>query len=243
MKIKSTINWKTFGKLLAAGIFGTICVFPYILTLQAEQLALLPISIPLALALSLIQTTVLLSLSIFIGLLLGKKVGLKVDFNKISFKKTASLSIKLGILAGILIIASDLILMQFMEPIVVNTPPIWQGLLASFYGAIVEEILIRLFLMTLVLWMLSKFTRQAAWPAIIIASLVFGLGHLPATAQLVELSPLIIFRALFLNGIGGVIFGWLYWKKGLSSSMTAHFSTDIVLHVLFPLILLLVQLL
>jgi membrane protease YdiL (CAAX protease family) len=238
MKIKSAINWKTFGQLLAAGIFGTICVFPYILTLQAEQLALLPISIPLALALSLIQTTVLLSIVIFLGLFLGKKLGLKINFKKGWLNNIAPLSIKLGLLAGILIIASDLVFSQFMDPIIINTPPVWQGFLASFYGGIVEEILMRLFLMTLVFWIFSKFTRHAAWPAIIIASLVFGLGHLPATSQLVTLTPLIILRALLLNGIGGVIFGWLYWKKGLTSSMLAHFSTDIVLHVLFPLILL-----
>jgi len=61
------------------------------------------------------------------------------------------------------------------------------------------------------------------------------LGHLPATALITTLTPLVIFRALLLNGIGGVVFGWLYWKKGLESSMIAHFSADITLHVLFPL--------
>jgi membrane protease YdiL (CAAX protease family) len=43
-----------------------------------------------------------------------------------------------------------------------------------------------------------------------------------------------------LNGIGGVVFGWLYWKKGLESAMIAHFSADIVLHVLLPAILMII---
>jgi membrane protease YdiL (CAAX protease family) len=240
MKIKSLINWKQLTQLLLAGIFATICILPYILTLQAEQLALLPISLPLALILSLGQTTVILAISISIGLFLGKKLGLNTNLKKGWSKKTAKLSVKLGLLAGVLIIGSDLVFLQFMEPIAENTPPIWQGFLASFYGGIVEEILMRLFLMTLIFWIFSKFTRHAAWPAIIIASLVFGLGHLPATAQLLELTPLIVFRAFLLNGIGGIIFGWLYWKKGLASSMLSHFSADIVLHVLFPLVLLLI---
>jgi hypothetical protein len=36
-----------------------------------------------------------------------------------------------------------------------------------------------------------------------------------------------------LNGIGGIVFGWLYWRNGLESAMTAHFSADIVVHVMF----------
>jgi hypothetical protein len=39
-----------------------------------------------------------------------------------------------------------------------------------------------------------------------------------------------------LNGLLGVGFGWLYWKYGLESAMLGHFSADIVLHVLPPLL-------
>lgn len=46
------------------------------------------------------------------------------------------------------------------------------------------------------------------------------------------LTPILIVRTIILNGIGGIIFGWLYWKKGLESAMISHFSADIVLHVI-----------
>jgi len=39
-----------------------------------------------------------------------------------------------------------------------------------------------------------------------------------------------------LNGLGGLAFGWLYWKQRLESVMMAHFSADIVLHVITPLV-------
>ena len=45
----------------------------------------------------------------------------------------------------------------------------------------------------------------------------------------------VIARTLLLNGIGGVAFGWLYWKRGIEAAMLAHFSTDLVLHVIAPL--------
>ena len=35
-----------------------------------------------------------------------------------------------------------------------------------------------------------------------------------------------------MNGIPGVAFGWLYWQRGLEAAMVAHFSADLVLHVL-----------
>ena len=50
------------------------------------------------------------------------------------------------------------------------------------------------------------------------------------------MTPLLIARALVLNGIGGIVFGWLYWKRGLLAAMLAHFSADIVLHVAAPMV-------
>ena len=32
-----------------------------------------------------------------------------------------------------------------------------------------------------------------------------------------------------------VVFGWLYWKRGLEMAIVAHFGADIVLHVITPL--------
>jgi membrane protease YdiL (CAAX protease family) len=51
-----------------------------------------------------------------------------------------------------------------------------------------------------------------------------------------KLNPLVITRAIVLNGGGGLAFGWLYWKQGLESAMIAHFSADIVVHVIMQLV-------
>ncbi|MBU7029500.1 MAG: CPBP family intramembrane metalloprotease, partial [Theionarchaea archaeon] len=76
------------------------------------------------------------------------------------------------------------------------------------------------------------------WSANILAAVIFGLGHLPTAIAIgIPLTALFVTRTVVLNGIGGVAFGWLYWKQGLESAMMAHFTVDIVLHVLFVLIL------
>jgi membrane protease YdiL (CAAX protease family) len=67
----------------------------------------------------------------------------------------------------------------------------WMGLLASVYGAIDEEVLLRLGVMTFLAWALSRLGGQHArmadslmWVPILGAALLFGAGHLPATSAL-----------------------------------------------------------
>lgn len=248
---------KLFLILLIACIFGTIAVLPYTITLQEELLQNLPVPLYVLLAAQLIQTTILFGVATFIGLHLARKVGLGLPILegwlegrevKSYLKSILGISIGLGILAGILIIGLDYLFSFAGVPINVTqasiNPPAWQGFLASFYGGINEEVLLRLFVMTLIAWMIfkikktedGKLTNTGMWLAIIIAAVIFGAGHLPAVMAITTLTPLVIVRTIILNAVGGIIFGWLYWKKGLESAMISHFSADIVLHVILPLI-------
>jgi len=153
-----------------------------------------------------------------------------------------------GVLAGVLIILFSLPFNYWIPELSSSeaAPAVWKGFLASFYGGIAEEVLLRLFIVSLIVWITFKIkktkdgnpTNFGIWIAIILSAILFGIGHLPATAQIVPLTGLVVFRAILLNGIGGIIFGWLYWKKGLESAIIAHFSTDIVLHVITPTVIL-----
>jgi membrane protease YdiL (CAAX protease family) len=117
-------------------------------------------------------------------------------------------------------------------------PALWKRLLACFYGGIDEEILLRLFLFSLLAWLIGfawrlpdgKPTLGVLWVANIVAAVLFGLGHLPTTAALVTLTPLLVVRALLLNGLLGVAAGYLFWRYGLEAAMLAHFSADLVVH-------------
>lgn len=50
------------------------------------------------------------------------------------------------------------------------------------------------------------------------------------------LSPLMVVRILVLNFIPGVVFGVLFWRRGLLSVMIAHFSADVLMHAILPLL-------
>ena len=104
------------------------------------------------------------------------------------------------------------------------------------YGAVIEEVMLRLFWMSLVAFILFKLfgreqERPATWMLVVsnvICALLFAAGHLPATFLLLGNSPLIIFRCFLLNGLFGLLFGWLYRKFGLRYAMLAHGGCHVI---------------
>jgi hypothetical protein len=121
----------------------------------------------------------------------------------------------------------------------------WMRFLASFYGGLSEEILTRLFLISGLAWTLGLVWRNnnggvadgGFWLAIILAAVLFGLGHLPTTRAFTPLTPMITIRAVMLNGIAGIAFGWLFWQYGLEVAMMAHFTADVLIHLVGPLLI------
>ncbi len=102
------------------------------------------------------------------------------------------------------------------------------------YGGIIEEILLRLLVMSLfvmILWKLFAKEKSSSnipnWiymTAIFFAAALFAELHLPFTAQSIGLSVPIIIRAFVLNGIGGI---------GLAYSMASHGMTHIFMQLAF----------
>ncbi len=66
--------------------------------------------------------------------------------------------------------------------------------------------------------------------AILISSLVFGIGHLPAAFMLFPEATLALTLFVIVgNSAFGLIAGYLYWKKGLESAIIAHALTHVVM--------------
>ena len=159
----------------------------------------------------------------------------------------------LGTFSGAAIVVLDLAVflpripkLQAINRTFAEHAPLSSGVLACLYGAITEELLLRLFVMSLIALLLKTLVRSKqpevspviAWLANLGAALLFGLGHLPAAKLLLPLTPLLIVRTLLLNGIVGVLCGWLYARRGLELAMLAHGCADVVLHVITPLLVL-----
>lgn len=168
-----------------------------------------------------------------IGIFLGKKVGTWKDERALA-KKPLMIAAAVGVLGGLVMILSDVLFFGRYSEAVMNsyaskpTIPYLLGMVT--YGAVIEEVMLRLFNMSLIAFILHKlFWRKngdtpvvALITANILSALLFAAGHLPATFTLLGDSPLIIFRCFLLNGGLGLLFGWLYRKYGLRYAMIAH---------------------
>ncbi|QNG59479.1 CPBP family intramembrane metalloprotease [Bacillus sp. PAMC26568] len=116
---------------------------------------------------------------------------------------------------------------------------LFAGVLA---GGVFKETLLRLFLVSLLVWIFQRvFGRKSEqmpdryyWITIAIASLVFAAAHLPFTSLVFgDLTAMILVRCFLLNGIGGLFFGYLYWKKGFEYAVLSHIFAHISLQLLF----------
>ena len=174
-----------------------------------------------------------------IGILLGKKIGLWKD-EKHFEKKPLLITLAIALAGGLLLILPDLLFFGKYSEAIVNSyaakPTVPYIIGAILYGGVIEEVMLRLFWMSLIAFILWKlFARREEKPTTailiasnIIAALLFAAGHLPATLMMIGNSPLIIFRCFLLNGAFGLLFGYLYRKHGLRYAMLAHGGCHIV---------------
>ncbi len=113
--------------------------------------------------------------------------------------------------------------------------PTW--IMSILYGGVIEEVMMRLFVMSLLAFIFWKvFARRsetvptgALIAANILAALLFAAGHLPGTqAMFGALTPLLLLRCFLLNGSFGLVFGRLYRRYGIGYAMIAHALAHIV---------------
>ena len=183
----------------------------------------------------------------FFGYILSDKIGLmrQVRFEK----KPTMVTIGMALFSG-LILCTDLFYFRNHIPQVAATyqgkPSFAYWMASVLYGGVIEEVMLRLFMMSLIVYIVWKifFRREADPPAgviiaaNIIAALLFAAGHLPSTMQMFgEITPMILLRCFLLNGCVGLVFGYLYRKDGIQYSMMAHAGAHIIWKIIWILLL------
>lgn len=176
----------------------------------------------------------------FLGYLLANKVGL---WKPIKFeKRKLKITLLASVIVGIVLIILDSWFEKFINiTIQQNNISVVAFLATMLHGGVIEELMLRLFFMSLIILILQKlfFRKQDQIPqkvfiiSNIISALVFAAGHLPATITLFgSLTPIIIFRCFLLNGGSGLIFGWLYRKYGIHYAMLCHAMVHFVMRMI-----------
>ncbi|MEC7764144.1 MAG: CPBP family intramembrane glutamic endopeptidase [Pseudomonadota bacterium] len=184
------------------------------------------------------QPFVLMAAGTALGVLLSDKVGLtswltaRLRGEPARFPSPV-LPIATGLIGGILIALADrwfFFVYSGGETPASALPGLLQGLAAITYGGIVEELMLRYGLLTLLFWAAWKLTGHipgalTGTTLVVLVALLFGLGHLPAMAASAPLDAAIAIRTILLNAVLGVVYGWFYWRRGLEAGMMAHMAS------------------
>ena len=234
--------WKTLAFLGVVGLVGGYFVGIYQLDSFPEEMrqeilsqGLTPMLLGLVTALQSAGYGLVLGAA---GIWLGKQTGLWKDRRHLD-KKPLLITLGAAVLGGLALILPDLLVFgRYSQPILDSyaVKPSIAYLVASVtYGGVIEEVMLRLFMMSLIAFILHKLFEKGEKPgtallvlANVIAALLFAAAHLPATFVLIGNSPLILFRCFLLNGGFGLVFGWLYRKFGLRYAMMAHGGCHVV---------------
>jgi hypothetical protein len=201
--------------------------------------------------LSLIQPTVLLSVAVFVGVSLAPKVGLftpafeawaRRDVFITALKPQIIPGLIGGAVGGVAIILSWVLGKPFLPPQFIMRVLEMNRLLPLptrlLYGGITEELLLRWGVLTLLVWAAWRlFQKRQGQPrsvyfvsAIVISSVIFGLGHLPLVVALgSNFTAAIVLYVVSANAVFGLIAGYLYWRKGLEAAIVAHMLAHVVI--------------
>ncbi|HEV3409717.1 MAG TPA: CPBP family glutamic-type intramembrane protease [Chthoniobacterales bacterium] len=248
--------WRVFWVLLGAGVLAALGALPYVLALFGDKLVAAggrPIRLPLLIVMQSLHTTLVLGILIGLGLLLARKVGvdtpilnawlygIEAERRRVPLVLATAAGVGLGLLsAGVLY--------AYMAPQVPQWPseagiPIWMRVLISIYSGIDEELATRLFLLSLVLWILQKIRRRSErpsatvfWIGNTIVAVLFAAAYLPTASYLLPMTQVVVSSILALKAVSGLVFGYLCWSRGLETAMLAHFVTDLVMHLVGPLL-------
>ena len=243
-------NWKfiLFVILICTigGYFTTIYTFETFDQKMIDETIKQVGSKELLIAITVVQIALYSTIFGIIGIILSNKIGLWKKFEK--NKKAIKLTIIISIMGGLALSLLDrYVFGSFIDQVFhsYDNKPTFEYIIASFtYGAVFEEILMRLFLMTLLSWLIKKifYKKEKQIPtkvliiSNIICALLFSAGHIPSTIQTFGyINALLLFRCFLMNGLFGASFGYLYRKYGIHYSMLAHFGAHLISKIIWIL--------
>jgi hypothetical protein len=172
----------------------------------------------------------------FVGLVLARRTGFpEIWDNKVSNRQRFLIPVVIGLVYGAITVIIDL---RNPSPVHLQLP---LSIPFYAYGALLLEIMLRLFTIPLLVWLFSnvtlrgKWQTQIFWIAAIMAALYEPLPHLREQLSGVSgFAVLIIIKwviePLFL---ANVVSGWLFRRFGFLAALVMRLSFYLVWHIIY----------
>ena len=209
-------------------------------------------SVQILAVVSMVQSVIYAVVCAILGYLLADALGLMrpVRLEKQKLFKTIAITAVCGVLFSLDYWVFGKVIPQVAEfyqsGLLVRNADNW--IASVFYGGVVEELLLRLFFLSLVAYIVWKgFFRKYEKEQIpagvfvfanVFSALVFAAGHLPATISMFGgLNVWILMRCFLLNGGLGMVFGHLYKKYGIQYAFIAHAGAHTISKIIWLLFL------
>lgn len=189
-----------------------------------------------------VQPSLILALAVAIGVALAGKVGLRSWLTDrvrgdppavVSFPTVVG-TLALTVAAALAALLVDVAFRLVAPDAFAGMPRVDHALVprlsALLYGGITEELMLRYGLMTGLAWAAFAILRAWAashrtlvmWTVVLIVAIVFGAGHVPALAAVVEPNAVLVVRTVAINALLGALYGWLYWRSALEHAILSH---------------------
>ena len=228
-------NWKFLLLVLLGGLIGGYCIGVYSYDSLSEELLkqiqeqnITKEMLGLA---SMIQYGIPYGVILAsIGIVISKKINLWKIFK--FDKKAIFATIIITIISALFLFPGDKLIFGSLNNWVSEQymvkPTIYKIIGGLLVGGIIEEVMMRLFFMSLVVFIISKILKKKEIPTIVfiianvLAALLFAAGHLPSTTTMTTLTSVIIFRCFLFNGGLGICYGYLYRKYGIGYAIISH---------------------
>ncbi len=231
---------------LLAGAYGVLAAFAAVLLMPliASKVSMeLPMPLPVFAAILAVQLTVVYGLLAWAGLRMARTRGL--DPTPSLAGRAPGERVRRAVVPGLgglacgaaIVLGVRAIQMVFPGtlPAVLHPPGFAAALGASIAAAFGEEILCRLFLLSLVLRVLPREWKAAGWMANVASAIAFGVLHVPGMVAMFgglgEVPRLAWAWVIGLNAMVGVVFGWMFVRRGVLAAIGAHWCCDLVWHV------------
>jgi hypothetical protein len=234
------------GLVITLAILAAISVFLPAFEGMMPQQQELPASKPvLALVNAAIMLVVYGGLG-YLGYVLSRKLGFADIWDpEVTNRQRFITPGLIGIGVGVFLILADTVFSRLHTLGPLPHPRFPLSILASASAGIGEELIFRLFFISVWTWLISsvvlsgKGRKPIFWIVAVLSALAFAFTHLPAVMALFEfptiadVPPVLLVEMVLLNGVLSVFAAYYFRKYGFLAPVGIHFWTNVVWHVVW----------